>query len=72
MAKDKTKCRECQLRPIEYTTSTTGRNIAHGVCRECYERRAAKSNCGGFGNYRSRRTQDMKEDTYETKHGTGH
>ena len=72
MAKDKTKCRECQSRPIEYTTSITGATLKHGVCRDCYERRASRvpGNGGNFG--RNGRTTEMKENTYETKYGTGH
>ncbi len=27
---------------------------------------------GGYGRKGQNRTQDMKENTYETKHGTGH
>ena len=67
MTKDRTKCRECQFSAIEYTTTVTGGIIAHGVCRQCYEKRAARGRHigGGF----STRTPDMKENVYETKHG---
>lgn len=67
MAKDKSKCRECQAAPIEYTTSVTGCKLKHGVCRSCYERRAARH--PEWGSKKTRRTQDMMEKQHETKYG---
>lgn len=70
MARNKSLCRECQLRPIEYDTSITGSKVKHGLCRDCYERRAARGQSGaGLALFKSRRTRDMQENTYETKHG---
>lgn len=61
--KDKNRCKSCNLRPIDY--------VKEGLCRECYERDAARH--PGKGKHRSyERPADMREDTYETKHGTGH
>lgn len=65
--KDLSLCRECQSRPIEYTTSITGCKLKHGVCRDCYERRAAR-NPRGF-HPKPKRNRDQAEDTRETKYG---
>ena len=73
MAKNTLLCGKCQLWPVLYTVSSTGNPLKHGVCRECYETGAGSGRTsktgGGSG---QRRTIDQKENTYETKHGTGH
>ena len=69
---NKLLCQKCQLWPVLYRVSSTGKKLKHGVCRECYEvgagsgRTAVKGGGSGF------RTHDQQENTYETKHGTGH
>lgn len=67
--KDKSLCWECQLRRVDYMFSVTGVKLRHGLCRECYERKA----CGSHGNTglgsRDRRTEEMKENIRETKFG---
>ena len=65
---DNTKCYECQSSAIEYTTSATGGKVPHGLCRRCHEMLSARKRSGGGGV--SIRTQDMKENVYETKYGT--
>lgn len=72
MAKDKKLCRECQSRPIDYTTSITGAELKHGICRDCHERRAARRPGTGVRSGGNSRSAEMKENTHETKNGTGH
>lgn len=68
--KDRTKCRDCQDRPIEYTHGLSGSPMLHGVCRDCYEQMIRRSRTGKYhaGNGRGR-TADHKEATHETKYG---
>ena len=68
MRKDKTKCRLCQCREINYTTSVTGRPVAHGVCRECFEKMMARRP-GAGGYYGRSRSREQQEDIFETKYG---
>ena len=69
---DKAKCRDCQINPIDYRTSVTGKPIQHGYCKLCFERRAAR---GGPTYHRlngASRTYEMEEDQRETKYGVDH
>jgi len=68
VAKNKTLCGECQYRPIEYRTSVTGQPVKHGFCQECFERRAAR-HAGAGHRDNTGRTQEHREDRYETKYG---
>ena len=72
MAKDKSLCAKCQEQKIDYITSTTGKILKHGLCRDCYERGAGSGRTSNSGSWRDRRSSEQKEDTYETKYGTGH
>ena len=65
---DKSLCKACQSRKIDYATSTTGARLQHGYCRSCYESYAAKHMSGG-GSRRDGRTSEMRENQYETKYG---
>jgi hypothetical protein len=69
---NKALCQKCQLWPVLYRVSSTGKKLKHGVCRECYEVGAGSgrtSKSGGGSNFRTRESQ---ENTHETKFGTGH
>lgn len=72
MAKDKTKCSDCQLNSIDYETSVTGVPVKHGFCRNCFEKRMARHAGDGMNRFRSRRPLSAQENTYETKHGPSH
>jgi len=64
--KNKSLCWECQMRKIEYTTTITGSPMKNGLCRDCFEMKGARRN----GSIRwEKRTDEMKENTHETKHG---
>jgi hypothetical protein len=73
MPKDKTKCRICQFREINYTTSVTGLPVAHGLCRECFEKlMARRPGAGGYYGFREInrcRSREKQEDIYATKYG---
>jgi hypothetical protein len=69
--KDKQLCWECQRRAFEYVTSPAKVEVKQGLCRDCYERREARKRTRGHHGYTGR-TAEMKENTYETKYGTGH
>lgn len=66
--KDPSLCWDCQSKSINYDTTTTGMKTKRGLCRECYERKAARGSPSPFrkGRYRS---DEMKENTHETKYG---
>lgn len=65
---DPTLCWECQRKPVEYKTSVTGATLKHGICRDCYERRASRVGRGsGFSS--KRRSGDAAENVRETKYG---
>lgn len=38
---DKSICWNCRMRPVEYKVSVTGKPLNHGICRDCYESKAA-------------------------------
>ena len=72
MALDKSKCRDCQFSGIEYTTDPAGKPVRHGFCRSCFEQRAYRAQGKGGGGSGRFRSADARENTEETKHGTGH
>lgn len=69
--KDPKYCGKCQRGRVEYMTTHTGRPLKHGVCRDCHERSAGSGRTSNSG-ARDFRTEEQKENTYETKFGTGH
>jgi len=69
--KDKKLCWECQKKPVDYVTSSAKDALQTGLCRDCYELEVSRQKPGTHRSY-SKRTAEMKENTYETKHGPWH
>ncbi len=70
-SKNKELCNDCQFRKIDYTTSSTGGRLKHGLCRDCYERRVSKTGkgLGALLAMAKSRDKEKEEDVYETKSG---
>lgn len=66
--KDRSLCWDCQIRSIAYTTTVTGCIAPYGLCRDCYERKAARGN-GNCGFGRHERSKEMRENETETRSG---
>lgn len=61
-------CNECHMRPVEYTTTKTGFEGGRKLCRDCFEKIAARTPRDGRARNSGRNSEQM-ENERETRYG---